>query len=115
MAEACWVDAHHIHHWADGGATHINNLVLQCRHHHRLVHEGGFGLARIAASEFRFTDPAGKRIPDAPEKRFRGNFFELLAVNRSTGITITPETPVPDWLGESMDDDIVVHHLMLRE
>ncbi|MGH6820789.1 MAG: DUF222 domain-containing protein, partial [Methylocella sp.] len=34
-----FVDAHHIHHWADGGATHINNLVLLCRHHHRLVHE----------------------------------------------------------------------------
>jgi hypothetical protein len=110
-----WVDAHHIHHWADGGATHIDNLVLLCRHHHRLVHEGGFGLARTAAGEFRFTDPAGKCIRDAPEKSFRGNFFELLAANRSTGITITPETPVPDWLGESMDDDIVVHHLMLRE
>jgi hypothetical protein len=39
-----FVDAHHIHHWADGGETHINNLVLLCRHHHRLVHEGGFGL-----------------------------------------------------------------------
>ncbi len=37
-----FVDAHHIHHWADGGETHIDNLVLLCRHHHRLVHEGGF-------------------------------------------------------------------------
>ena len=39
-----FVDAHHIHHWADGGETHLGNLVLLCRHHHRLVHEGGFGL-----------------------------------------------------------------------
>ncbi|MGH6628122.1 MAG: DUF222 domain-containing protein, partial [Burkholderiales bacterium] len=41
-----FVDAHHIHHWADGGETDIDNLVLLCRHHHRLVHEGGFGLSR---------------------------------------------------------------------
>jgi hypothetical protein len=37
-----FVDAHHIHHWADGGETSMENLVLLCRHHHRLVHEGGF-------------------------------------------------------------------------
>jgi hypothetical protein len=40
-----WCDAHHVVHWADGGETAIGNLVLLCRPHHRLVHEGGFGLA----------------------------------------------------------------------
>jgi hypothetical protein len=39
-----WVDGHHIEHWADGGATEIANLVLLCGVHHRLVHEGGFGI-----------------------------------------------------------------------
>jgi len=39
-----FVDAHHIRHWADGGETSLDNLVLLCRHHHRLVHEGGFGV-----------------------------------------------------------------------
>ena len=37
-----WIDAHHIRHWADGGATNLDNLLLLCTHHHRLVHEGGF-------------------------------------------------------------------------
>jgi hypothetical protein len=37
-----WIDAHHIQHWADGGETNLDNLVLLCTHHHRLVHEGGF-------------------------------------------------------------------------
>ena len=32
-----FVDAHHIHHWADGGETSMDNLVLLCRTHHRLV------------------------------------------------------------------------------
>lgn len=31
-------DAHHIVHWADGGATSLGNLILLCRHHHTVVH-----------------------------------------------------------------------------
>lgn len=37
-----FVDGHHIRHWADGGTTRLDNLVLLCRHHHRLLHEGGY-------------------------------------------------------------------------
>jgi hypothetical protein len=33
-----WCDAHHIVHWADGGRTSLENLVLLCRRHHRLTH-----------------------------------------------------------------------------
>ncbi|WP_405430404.1 DUF222 domain-containing protein [Micromonospora sp. NBC_00617] len=33
-----WCDAHHIHHWADGGDTSLDNAVLLCGHHHRHVH-----------------------------------------------------------------------------
>ena len=29
-----FVDAHHIQHWADGGETSMDNLVLLCRRHH---------------------------------------------------------------------------------
>jgi hypothetical protein len=35
-----WCDAHHITHWANGGSTSLNNAVLLCRHHHRLIHHG---------------------------------------------------------------------------
>jgi len=37
---ARWCDAHHVVHWADGGPTSLDNLVLLCRFHHRGVHEG---------------------------------------------------------------------------
>jgi hypothetical protein len=35
-----WCDSHHVIHWADGGPTALDNLVLLCRRHHRMVHEG---------------------------------------------------------------------------
>jgi len=35
-----WCDAHHVVHWADGGPTRLDNLVLLCFRHHTLIHEG---------------------------------------------------------------------------
>jgi hypothetical protein len=110
-----FVDAHHIHHWADGGATNLDNLVLQCRHHHRLLHEGGFGLERTGDGVLRFTDPDGKHIPEVPPARPSGDAFELMSRNEENGIRITPRTPVPGWLGEKMDEDLVIYHLKRLE
>ncbi len=31
-------DAHHITHWADGGSTSLDNLVMLCRRHHTTTH-----------------------------------------------------------------------------
>jgi Domain of unknown function (DUF222)/HNH endonuclease len=36
---ARWADGHHIKHWADGGTTCLNNAVLLCGHHHRVIHQ----------------------------------------------------------------------------
>ena len=33
-----WCDAHHLQHWADGGATALTNLKLLCRYHHTQAH-----------------------------------------------------------------------------
>jgi hypothetical protein len=110
-----FVDAHHIQHWADGGETSMDNLVLLCRHHHRLVHEGGFSLFRTPGGRFEFTDPSGKRISPAPKTRFNGNVFELVKNHRDGGVVITPRTGLTGWLGEDMDVDIVVHNLELRK
>ncbi len=32
-------DAHHLHHWADGGPTSLDNLILLCRKHHTAAHQ----------------------------------------------------------------------------
>ena len=37
-----YVEAHHVKHWIDGGETRLENLVLLCSAHHRLLHHGAF-------------------------------------------------------------------------
>lgn len=59
-------DAHHIDHWADGGATSLGNLVLLCRRHHRAVHEGGFAVHRTSDGQLAFVAPGGIAIPTVP-------------------------------------------------
>jgi hypothetical protein len=46
-----WTDAHHLQHWADGGKHVLDNLVLLCRRHHRMVHEEGWQLVVTADGE----------------------------------------------------------------
>ena len=48
-----WCDAHHVVHWTNGGSTALNNLVLLCRRHHRLIHHRKFGV-EIADGQPRF-------------------------------------------------------------
>lgn len=49
--------AHHVHHWVDGGATSLDNLVLLCGHHHRLVHAGPWQITRTGPAGFEFHPP----------------------------------------------------------
>ena len=57
-------DGHHIEHWCNGGETRLDNLVLLCRHHHRLVHEGGFDCRRSESGEIFFVDQRQRRLKD---------------------------------------------------
>ena len=49
--------------------TTLSNLVLLCRHHHRLVHEGRWRLQPSDAGEFCFVDPHGNELAARPPTR----------------------------------------------
>ncbi|MCL7957370.1 MAG: HNH endonuclease, partial [marine benthic group bacterium] len=55
-----FTDAHHVRHWADGGETKLENLILLCHHHHRLVHEAGWTVKWWEPGHPAFTDPRGQ-------------------------------------------------------
>jgi len=58
-----FVDAHHIEHWSAGGETSLDNLMLLCSRHHRLVHEGGFRIERDYQNHWFFKRPDGRAVP----------------------------------------------------
>ena len=43
---ASWCDGHHIVHWMNGGGLELDNMVLLCRRHHWMVHEGGWQVVK---------------------------------------------------------------------
>jgi hypothetical protein len=58
-----FVDAHHIRHWSAGGKTSLDNLMLLCSQHHKLVHEGGFRIERDYQHHWFFKRPDGRAVP----------------------------------------------------
>jgi hypothetical protein len=58
--------AHHIVWWAAGGRTDLDNLLLVCSFHHKLVHELGWNLARHADGYVRWYRPDGSRYRAGP-------------------------------------------------
>lgn len=61
-----WVNAHHIVHWAHGGPTDRENLVLLCNRHHRLLHEGGWKITGHPEHELRFIRRDGSAVRAGP-------------------------------------------------
>ncbi len=96
-----WVDAHHILPWALGGRTEPENLVLLCRRHHRLVHEGGYSLTGNANETLAFRDPRGKLLANSPQPP-PGSHRELVARNGASGPSID-HTTLLKGTGERMD------------
>jgi hypothetical protein len=60
-----WAQAHHIVHWGDGGGTNLDNLVLLCHAHHRLIHEGGWRISGHPDKDLRLHDPGGRSLRPA--------------------------------------------------
>jgi hypothetical protein len=73
-----WLNAHHLVHWADGGGTNLDNLVLLCHAHHRLIHDGGWRTSGHPARDLRFHDPGGRPLRTMPGGLARGVRERLL-------------------------------------
>lgn len=61
-----WLKAHHLWHWGKGGPTDLDNLVLLCHTHHRLVHEGGWRTTGDPNQELEFIRPNGRTLRREP-------------------------------------------------
>ena len=98
-------DAHHIVHWADGGETKLSNLVLLCRRHHRLLHEGGFGVRMSEDGAVEFFHRRGRPLEQSPVPPPVGlnAARELVEQLEDAGILITGKESIPTWDGRPLD------------
>ena len=48
-------DGHHVTHWADGGGTALDNLLLLCRRHHTDHHKGRYTITPNGRGGFTFS------------------------------------------------------------
>ena len=87
--------AHHLDHWAAGGATTLDNMILLCGFHHRGYHDGGCRITRKAGCVTFETDDGhviGQRLLAPVEQQ----------------MTFPPGTARAEWGGGRIDHD----HLM---
>jgi hypothetical protein len=112
-----FIDGHHIKHWSKGGETSLDNLVLLCRHHHRLVHEGGFACEKSEEGQLVFRNETGKVI---------GGWGTVLNIqpnplvqkriqNRLEELYIQAGTCVTQWEGARVDYELATELLWNRE
>src|SRR5207302_9565191 len=61
---ARWAEAHHIRPWHEGGPTDLNNMLLVCRRHHRVLHGNDWSITMISGVPYfippPWVDPARK-------------------------------------------------------
>ena len=111
-------DAHHVRHWADGGATRLDNLVLLCGRHHRFVHEQGWTVVLNPDGATEFIRPDGSRLETAPIPRSSHGDTPLAPTDArlaAAGIAIGPHTTTPVWHGERLDVGWAIDVLRDRE
>ena len=135
-------DAHHIHHWADGGETSLDNLVTLCRYHHRALHRDEYRIEHGTDGELIFIDAQHQPIPPAIHPQFGGwrssgdvadtaytansadsagassaedRVEQLQADRRERGLEIDESTAVTRWAGERMDYSTAVEWLQYAD
>ena len=94
-------DAHHIDHWITGGPTSLDNLVLLCRRHHRVVHEGGYAIRWQPDRTLAFFDPEGyvlRLAPPSPRLDTGHALAPTIARLAAQGVVISSRT-LPTWDG----------------
>lgn len=58
--------AHHVIRWTDGGPTDLDNLILLCSFHHRVVHQPGWRLQHLGSGRYQFHGPGDRPLAPAP-------------------------------------------------
>jgi hypothetical protein len=108
-----WLKAHHIQHWGRQGPTDLDNLVLLCRHHHKVVHDFGWHVHFEdchggGPPGLVVADPDGHRLDPNPPYSHGGDFRDI------DNPGIHPAAIRALWAGERLDLATAVEVLLWR-
>ncbi|RZV46548.1 MAG: HNH endonuclease [Acidimicrobiia bacterium] len=73
-----WTHAHHIIHWANEGPTNLDNLIILCGFHHRLVHRDRWRIVGNPNGEVGFLDRWGYEYRPARSQAVMADRVEQL-------------------------------------
>ena len=104
------LQAHHVRHWFHGGRTDLDNLLLLCGFHHRLIHDQGYRV-RSDGETWIFHRPDGTPVPIS-ETPLTGNTESLIEINTRAELRITRESLTPTWAGERLDPEPILDRLL---
>jgi hypothetical protein len=79
-----YLQAHHIRHWDQGGPTELDNLILVCFFHHKLVHEHGWKVQRETDGTTSWFQPDGTSYRAGPAPPSERTDRQEFASQRST-------------------------------
>ncbi len=109
------LDAHHIVPWSQGGPSDLDNLILLCRRHHTLVHEGGLRIGPAPAGTARHWDfrmPDGRRVDADGYKAWRNvdDLTQVLAMHALAAADADQDRifPLHGGAGFSLDECVRV-------
>ena len=110
-----FLEGHHIEHWADGGATALDNAALMCSHHHRFVHEYGYTVELGPDRRPQFRDPHGGVVTPVPARHHGGDLGwpQILAANAS--LAIDADTIACEWDGKPVRYGRVIDDLVAAD
>jgi hypothetical protein len=91
-------EAHHHEHWALGGETNLDNLLLLCGFHHRRHHAGAYRIRKTPGG-YSFETDDGHVILPRPRDPISLDGNVLLAQHPE----ISPDTPGALWGGAEME------------
>jgi hypothetical protein len=112
-----FTDGHHVKHWSKGGDSSLDNLVLLCRRHHRLVHEGDFACEKSEAGQLVFRNESGDVIgTSGSAPKLKQNAIVQRRIQQCLeGLYIEAGTCVTQWEGERVDYGLATELLWDRE
>ena len=114
-----FTEAHHVEHWADGGETSLGNALLLCRHHHQLVHEGGWTVRWWGEGRPVFFDPRGGTHFDGrwtPPELPDDAVAALVDEHRARGVEPDWRTAGARWKRlEDVPDDVLLRAMEALE